>query len=327
MGLSIGKELLISIIVLSYNSSNTIIETLNSILHQSYHNLELIISDDGSVDDTLLLVDNWIKANNNRFSRIIFIKDHPNYGVSKNLNNAVKVCKGDWIKIIAADDILEKECIYWCVNAATTNPTCKVFQADEVLINETGETIGYSYVESYRMKKIGRMDNANKQYRYFLYDDIKLSPSLFFERNSYNCINGCDEEIRNIEDYPLKLRFLKNGFQMGYINQQTVRYRIHQSVSHDNTQCYRKEHWHQRKAMVRKYCYPNISLWRLDYWLTELNDILSFYISTTIFKNKKTLFSKMFNRTMLIINPKYIRFSIIKVIAKKQYAKTKDDMM
>ena len=54
---------LISILVISYNSSKFIIDTLESIKKQSYNNIELIVSDDYSTDNTIELVTNWLKLN------------------------------------------------------------------------------------------------------------------------------------------------------------------------------------------------------------------------------------------------------------------------
>ena len=60
-------EELISVVVFSYNSSSTIIETLDSIYAQTYKNIELIISDDGSSDDTVKKTQRWSKSKCNRF--------------------------------------------------------------------------------------------------------------------------------------------------------------------------------------------------------------------------------------------------------------------
>ena len=59
--------MLISIMIVSYNSQDTILETLASTLVQSYKNIELIITDDCSSDNTARIVKEWIKKNKNMF--------------------------------------------------------------------------------------------------------------------------------------------------------------------------------------------------------------------------------------------------------------------
>lgn len=76
---------LISVVVITYNSSNTIIETLESISRQSYPNIELIISDDCSKDDTVNKAQNWINSNGVKGLVITAVK---NEGIPANVNSA-----------------------------------------------------------------------------------------------------------------------------------------------------------------------------------------------------------------------------------------------
>ncbi len=306
----------VAVIVLSYNSADTVRDTLDSVYRQTYQNIELVVADDGSADNTVAVESKWLEENGDRFERIVFIKDHPNYGISRSLNVAVKACRSKWLKDIGADDILMDKCIEWCVEACCSQNDCSAFQANEWIINENNELTGYSYAESYRMQKAAALKSVKDQYRAFLFDDIKLSPTLFYNHDAYEMIGGCDESIRNIEDYPLKLKLLKNGYRIGFVNKPTVKYRIHQSVSHDTTRCYRPEHWKLRRNLVRTYCYPDIPIWRLDYWASELNDVSSFYVTTVLFRNKKTVVSEIFLRIMLLVNPKYIYNRYIGAVAR-----------
>ena len=97
---------LVSVRVVSYNSAQTILDTLESIRKQTYQNIELIVSDDCSKDNTVELVYNWLEANKSRFVRTELITVPFNTGTSANVNRSIKACHGEWIKGIAADDIL-----------------------------------------------------------------------------------------------------------------------------------------------------------------------------------------------------------------------------
>ncbi len=75
---------LVTIVVLCYNSSNTIIETLESIYNQTYQNIELIISDDFSLDESVLIAQNWLSEKNSRFVDSHTLTSHKNEGISAN---------------------------------------------------------------------------------------------------------------------------------------------------------------------------------------------------------------------------------------------------
>ncbi len=105
------QEPLVSIVVITYNSSKFVLETLESIRKQTYQNIELIISDDCSKDSTIDICRNWIEKNKNRFVKAELITVERNTGIAPNANRGLKVAKGEWIKFIAGDDMLISNCI------------------------------------------------------------------------------------------------------------------------------------------------------------------------------------------------------------------------
>ncbi len=98
----------ISVMVVTYNSEYTIEETLNSVLLQSYgaENIELIITDDCSKDNTVSIIKKWSVYNKNKFYRVVLIENSVNKGVSENCNIGWKACTSNWIKSIGGDDLL-----------------------------------------------------------------------------------------------------------------------------------------------------------------------------------------------------------------------------
>ena len=112
---------LVSVVVITYNSAKTVLKTLDSIAAQTYKNIELIISDDCSKDETVKVCKDWLKENSEIFVRTEIVTVEKNTGVSINLRRGIAVSKGDWIKGIAGDDLLVKEAIYDFVSFVKTN--------------------------------------------------------------------------------------------------------------------------------------------------------------------------------------------------------------
>ena len=89
----------ISVIIPTYNRGESIIESINSVLKQTYHNLEIIIIDDGSTDNTELLISNL-----NDY-RIKYIKLNENKGASFARNEGIKIASGKYITFQDSDDL------------------------------------------------------------------------------------------------------------------------------------------------------------------------------------------------------------------------------
>jgi glycosyltransferase involved in cell wall biosynthesis len=90
---------LISIIIVTYNAANYLQNAIDSVVNQTYKNIELIIIDGLSTDQTV----NIIKKNE---TKITFWKTEKDLGIYDAMNKAVKYCKGDFYLFLGADDIL-----------------------------------------------------------------------------------------------------------------------------------------------------------------------------------------------------------------------------
>src|SRR5262245_34925693 len=89
--------------VLSYNNGKFIRCTLDSILRQSYSHIELIVVDDGSKDDSPIVIKNWIKEHD---ISCMLITHEKNFGICKGCNDVVKNAKGKYIALFGSDDIM-----------------------------------------------------------------------------------------------------------------------------------------------------------------------------------------------------------------------------
>ena len=99
-------EELVSIIIPVYNAEKNIEKCLDSVLGQSYNNIEVILVNDGSTDKSLEICNKYEKVD----SRVKVI-DKKNTGVSDSRNTGLKVAKGEWISFVDSDDWIDKEMI------------------------------------------------------------------------------------------------------------------------------------------------------------------------------------------------------------------------
>jgi len=218
---------LVSIIVITYNSAKYVLETLESAKAQTYQNIELIVSDDCSTDDTVEICRDWINENGERFVRTELITAEKNTGIAPNCNRGLFAAKGEWIKYIAGDDVLLSNCIIEFTNAIINNENIKIIFSDG-FINGEEKTINTYRLEFYGM-------TASQQYIELLKKNILLAPASFINRYLATSLNGFNEDYPLFEDYPFFLKVLQNNNKIYHLNKKLVNYRVnYESISSTN---------------------------------------------------------------------------------------------
>lgn len=220
----------ITVAVITYNSSSTILETLASILSQSYGaiNIELIISDDASQDNTVVVVDEWIKNNKNLFNRVVFIRNPINKGVSANINMAWRSSTCKWVKSIAGDDLLEPNCLEINYKYATKNPDCKIIFSKMQWFGSVEKVTPTPYDSRFFSK------NSKQQNNWLKFFSFNIAPASFINTEALKAVGYANEKYKMLEDLPLWLKFTKAGYRLYFIDTITVRYRVSESITSSN---------------------------------------------------------------------------------------------
>lgn len=225
---------LVSVAVVTYNSSKTVLETLDSIYNQTYPNLELIVSDDCSTDNTVKICRDWIETHKDRFVRTELLTFEKNTGVSANMNRGADACRGEWVKDIAGDDILLPDCVDTYVDYVSEHQeTVIVFSNVEVFGGGQQERIEVE--EYYSIGAEVFSLSIKEQYDFITLErNWILAPTAFYNRAKVIALGiRNDERIPFYEDVPKWIRFLKVGVRLGFIDKNTVKYRVSScSVSH-----------------------------------------------------------------------------------------------
>ena len=101
------KNPLVSVIIPVFNVESFLNECLESICNQTYDNLEIILVNDGSTDNSQLIIDNYSKVD----KRIIAIKQS-NKGLSAARNTGIDIARGEYLTFVDSDDVLFRDAIF-----------------------------------------------------------------------------------------------------------------------------------------------------------------------------------------------------------------------
>lgn len=225
---------LVSVLIITYNSSKYVLETLESIKSQTYQNIELIISDDCSIDDTVCICSRWIEINKSRFINAHLVTTKENTGTAGNCNRALNMASGKWLKFLGADDLLMPNAITTYVNFVEgTNMNVVIGEAIHFSGNLSDKLFTYERIALENLvfsKKI----SANQQYHILSKQFIGSGPTLFVSKECVLKVGAFDERYSLQEDYPLFINLTKAGYKMFLLPVDTIYKRVHDdSVSHN----------------------------------------------------------------------------------------------
>lgn len=218
---------LVSIPIVTYNSAEFIIETLESVKAQTYPRLELIVSDDCSKDNTVTLCREWLTKNDSRFVRTQLIEAKHNTGVSANLNRAEAACTGEWVKFLDGDDLLLPTCVQDYMDYVEKHPET-IYMFSRIEAFGASEERNRYFTEKVFDYAIFDLD-ARKQYEKLIWQNCIMSSTCMYNREK-NVELGLrnDERIPLLEDWPRWINVTKKGVQLRFLDKVEVKYRIHE---------------------------------------------------------------------------------------------------
>ncbi|MFH2045479.1 MAG: glycosyltransferase [Pseudomonadota bacterium] len=210
---------LVSIIVPAYNHAEFISDCILSILNQDYPNIDLIVINDGSTDDT----DQIIKALLEKYSFSFRYIAKNNEGLIKTLNHGIKLALGKYLCEIASDDILLPGSISKRVHYLKEHSKIDVVFADAyILDNKIKTTIRLQKDE----KRYNSMEHTVKD---LIEGRAKIFfPSGMFRKSLFEKLKGFDEDFRYSEDVTIWLQLALYG-SIAYLDEPVMYYRTHSS--------------------------------------------------------------------------------------------------
>lgn len=199
----------ITVVTAAYNAKDTIVHAIESILNQSYSNVEIIVIDGGSTDGTKEILEKY----RDRLS--LFISE-PDNGIYDALNKGIKHATGDIVGFLHADDLYNNKGVLSSVAEAFSVPTIDAVYGDLVYVSqsEPDKVIRYwkSGTYSWSKLKLGWMPPH---------------PTFYVRRSIYDIVGGFDVSFNIAADYDCMLRILgHHKVNCKYIPQTLVRMRI-----------------------------------------------------------------------------------------------------
>ena len=255
---------LVSVRVGTYNSSKFIIDTLESIKAQTYKNIELIISDDASSDNTIDICKEWIETNRSRFVNVHLLTIEKNTGIPANMNRSIPYLTGKWVKACAGDDVLLPWCIETFINYVNAHPdvmwvSSKMFFYNEKINDECKDVKRSEDYYSDDYKKLFDLQ-AEEQLIAVAYKNFINALSLFVRRDLFNLTGPYVEKYTLCEDYPMNIMRLEHGIKLSFIDEYTVGYRVRQkSASGNQGKRFNMKFVSQVYAIKKQYCFKYIS--------------------------------------------------------------------
>ena len=183
----------VSVIVPAYNSADTILKTLDSVLKQTVSDLQVLIIDDGSTDDTVALVSSLNHPK-------IEVCSYPNAGTSTSRNRGIDRAKGEYISFIDADDLWHPQKLELQLEALQRQPDAGVAYSWTDFIDEKGEFLHQgSYLKV----------NGEVLPYILLFNFIESGSNFLVCRQALETVGGFDKTMPPAEDWDLGIRLAK----------------------------------------------------------------------------------------------------------------------
>lgn len=214
-----NKLMKISIIVTSYNYSNFIEQTINSILAQTYTNFELIIVDDCSSDNSVEIIKNF------KDDRIKFIQNEQNLGLAISIAKALKIATGEWIAFCESDDFWEKDCLEKRIQIVEKYPNLGVIFNDVEPFSTTNKIPETIQQNSENLKKINFPTNVFGKIAF--YNIVQTFSAVMISRAEIAKLNLTPPDDRFL-DWWLFIQ-LASDTDFYYIPEKLTHWRLHEN--------------------------------------------------------------------------------------------------
>lgn len=186
-------EPLVSVVIPAFNRAHTIEAAVKSVQEQTYRNWEIIVSDDGSTDETQSVVERLSKND----PRVHYVKHHPNRGAQSARNNGIRATKGEWVAFLDSDDQWLPDSLKMRMDPALSKG-CSVVYSN-----------GYILFEDKRQELYQVSDISKDPYKGVLSKEGPMFPTLIVKKDALEKIGYLDETAIAYQEWNTSIRLAK----------------------------------------------------------------------------------------------------------------------
>lgn len=204
----VNEKPIVSIIIPCFNSESYIAECIESVIEQDYENIEVIVVDDGSTDNSAEIISKY---------KDVSLYKQENSGACVARNYGLSKSNGKYIKFLDSDDFLEIGVIKKQVEQAEDLDNNTIVYGDYYLLRGRKKKIQNTFL------------NKSEQTALLIVNDI-LTATPLHRKWMLEKVEGFDERFKNGQEWNLHVRLSSEGFIFHHINLPIYNYRVHSSA-------------------------------------------------------------------------------------------------
>lgn len=197
---------LVSIITPSYNQGKYLARTIESVLNQTYRNIEYLVIDGASTDESVAILKSYE-------GKLFWISEKDD-GQTSAINKGLRLAKGDILCYLNSDDVLVPSAIQKVVDFFLQNPDCDLIYGNADYIDENDHVIGQYRTDDYSFERL-------------MQDCMICQPAAFWRRRVIDTVGLFNETLNCVMDYEYWLRLGRSGGIIRYLNDKLAASRLY----------------------------------------------------------------------------------------------------
>ncbi len=228
---------LVSVCIPTYNGDRYLEEALASVRWQTYPHLEVIVSDNGSDDRTLSMIDSF----RSKCDRDVFVYLRPQQGIADNWNFCISKARGTYIKFLFQDDVLEANCIEEMVNLAEEDEDIGLVFSPRLWIRDRDAKSDPTLQQVYQVcadahRRWQQLERIQAGSQLLGDPNLLVSPfnkigepsTVLLKKDALETVGGFDRQLKQLVDLELWWRILTQ-YKVGFVEKPLSRFRLHKN--------------------------------------------------------------------------------------------------
>lgn len=208
----------VTVIMPAYNAEKFIAFSVESVLNQTYQNTELLIVNDGSIDNTVGVISEYVKQYP---GKIRLINRPENHGTAFTINEAISNADGEYLSWLSADDLYAETMVSSQVDFLKNNAEYDACYSLSVAIDENNKMIGIENRSEDYLQELSKSDSVQPYRRLLQLGNSFHGCSMLGKRQCFTDIEGFKSKYRYAHDYEFWLRFAAS-YRIGFVRQYNV---------------------------------------------------------------------------------------------------------